>query len=106
MLAESGIVQPLTDETIQGFDLAIFSAGATTSKAQAPRFAAAGVIYYFTGFSGFTPTLLGKLNTFLEKIEGKSSNGLVKIMKLKVKTRYDNAELLDVGMTVSTWQAG
>lgn len=49
---------------------------------------------------------IDKLNTFLEKIEGKSSNGLVKIMKLKVKTRYDNPELLDVGMTVSTWQAG
>jgi aspartate-semialdehyde dehydrogenase len=25
-----GTIQPLTDETIQGFDLAIFSAGATT----------------------------------------------------------------------------
>ena len=30
--------------------------------------AAAGLIYYFTGFSGFTPTLLGKLNTFLELV--------------------------------------
>lgn len=49
---------------------------------------------------------IDKLNTFLEKIEGKTSSGLVKIMKLKVKTRYDNPELLDVGMTVSTWQAG
>lgn len=48
---------------------------------------------------------IDKLNTFLEKIEGKTSTGLVKIMKLKVKTRYDNAELLDVNMTVSTWQS-
>ncbi len=39
-----GVVQPLTDETIQGFDIAIFSAGGATSGAWAPRFAAAGAI--------------------------------------------------------------
>jgi aspartate-semialdehyde dehydrogenase len=39
-----GIVQPLTDETIQGFDLAIFSAGGATSGEWAPRFAAAGAV--------------------------------------------------------------
>ena len=39
-----GVVQPLTDETIQGFDLAIFSAGGSTSGEWAPRFAAAGAI--------------------------------------------------------------
>jgi aspartate-semialdehyde dehydrogenase len=38
------IVQPLTDETIQGFDLAIFSAGATTSGEWAPRFVDAGAV--------------------------------------------------------------
>src|SRR4029078_4107575 len=37
-----GTVQPLTDDTIQGFDLAIFSAGATTSGEWAPRFVEAG----------------------------------------------------------------
>ena len=37
-----GVVQPLTDETIQGFDLAIFSAGGATSGEWAPRFADAG----------------------------------------------------------------
>src|SRR4029453_11647634 len=31
-------------EAIQGFDIAIFSAGATTSRAWAPRFAAAGCV--------------------------------------------------------------
>ena len=46
--------------------------------------------------------LLGK---FLEKIESKSSRGLVKILKLKVTTRHDNPELLDVKMTVATWKA-
>ncbi|HZV74143.1 MAG TPA: aspartate-semialdehyde dehydrogenase [Conexibacter sp.] len=39
-----GVVQPLTDETIQGFDVAIFSAGGATSGEWAPRFADAGAI--------------------------------------------------------------
>jgi len=39
-----GVVQPLTEETIQGFDVAIFSAGGATSGEWAPRFAAAGAI--------------------------------------------------------------
>src|SRR6476646_12235586 len=38
------IVQPLNDETIQGFDLAIFSAGGATSGEWAPRFVEAGAI--------------------------------------------------------------
>jgi aspartate-semialdehyde dehydrogenase len=39
-----GTVQPLTGETIQGFDIAIFSAGATTSGEWAPRFVEAGCV--------------------------------------------------------------
>src|SRR5258708_36344391 len=38
------VVQPLTDETIQGFDLALFSAGGSTSGEWAPRFAEAGAV--------------------------------------------------------------
>lgn len=38
------IVQPLTDETIRGFDVAIFSAGGGTSREWSPRFAEAGAI--------------------------------------------------------------
>jgi aspartate-semialdehyde dehydrogenase len=38
------VVQALSEESIQGFDIAIFSAGATTSRAWAPRFAAAGCV--------------------------------------------------------------
>jgi aspartate-semialdehyde dehydrogenase len=38
------VVQPLTDETIQGFDLAIFSAGGSTSGEWAPRFVEAGAV--------------------------------------------------------------
>jgi aspartate-semialdehyde dehydrogenase len=43
-LEGAGIVQPLADDTIQGFDLAIFSAGGTTSGEWAPRFADAGAV--------------------------------------------------------------
>jgi aspartate-semialdehyde dehydrogenase len=38
------VVQPITDETIQGFDVAIFSAGGAISREWAPKFAAAGAI--------------------------------------------------------------
>jgi aspartate-semialdehyde dehydrogenase len=37
-------VQPLTEESIQGFDLALFSAGSGTSEEWAPRFADAGAV--------------------------------------------------------------
>jgi aspartate-semialdehyde dehydrogenase len=35
-------IQPLTDETVQGFDVALFSAGGSTSKAWAEKFVAGG----------------------------------------------------------------
>ena len=38
------VVQGLSEESIQGFDLALFSAGGATSGEWAPRFAAAGAI--------------------------------------------------------------
>jgi aspartate-semialdehyde dehydrogenase len=42
---ESGlVVQPLDDETIQGFDIAIFSAGAERSREWAPKFVEAGAV--------------------------------------------------------------
>jgi aspartate-semialdehyde dehydrogenase len=39
-----GTVQALTDETIQGFDLALFSAGGSTSGEWAPRFVETGAV--------------------------------------------------------------
>ena len=38
------VVQPLRDDTIAGFDLAIFSAGGATSGEWAPRFVGAGAV--------------------------------------------------------------
>jgi aspartate-semialdehyde dehydrogenase len=43
-LEDGSVVQPLADETIQGFDVALFSAGGSTSGEWAPRFAAAGAV--------------------------------------------------------------
>jgi aspartate-semialdehyde dehydrogenase len=43
-LEEGLVVRGLGDEAIQGFDLAIFSAGGSTSGEWAPRFAAAGAV--------------------------------------------------------------
>ncbi len=43
-LEGAGVVQPLDDETIAGFDLAIFSAGGATSGEWAPRFVEAGAV--------------------------------------------------------------
>jgi aspartate-semialdehyde dehydrogenase len=43
-LADGSIVQGLSEESIQGFDLALFSAGGSTSGEWAPRFAAAGAV--------------------------------------------------------------
>ena len=45
-----------------------------------------------------------KLDNLLEKIEGKRTDGVVKVTRLKVKTRFDNPELLESTMTVSTWK--
>jgi aspartate-semialdehyde dehydrogenase len=39
-----GVVQPLNGKTIQGFDLALFSAGGSTSGEWAPRFVGAGAV--------------------------------------------------------------
>lgn len=47
---------------------------------------------------------IDKLTSFLEAIESKSGEGLVKVTRLKTKTRFDNDQLLDVRITVSTWR--
>ncbi len=42
VLEDGSVVQALSEETIQGFDIALFSAGGSTSGEWAPLFAAAG----------------------------------------------------------------
>jgi hypothetical protein len=51
-------------------------------------------------FKGLSIT---KLNKILEKLEGGTNTGLVKVTKLKAKTSFSNPEDLDVTMTVCTY---
>ena len=53
----------------------------------------------------FKELSMDKLTTLLEKIEGRRADGVIKVTKLKAKTRFDNAELLEASLTVSTWKA-
>ncbi|MES2504045.1 MAG: hypothetical protein V4534_04120 [Myxococcota bacterium] len=46
-----------------------------------------------------------RLNAFLENVEDTTEGGLVKVTRLQVKTRFDQPDLLDVQMTVTTWKA-
>ena len=39
-----GTIQPLSDETVEGYDLALFSAGGGTSREWAERFVAGGAV--------------------------------------------------------------
>ncbi len=48
---------------------------------------------------------IDKLDTLLEKIEGRRSDGVVKVSKLRVKTRFDKPDMLEANFTVSTWKA-
>ena len=43
---------------------------------------------------------IDKLTSFLKSVESKEGEGLVKVTRLKTKTRFDNDQLLDVRMTV------
>lgn len=47
---------------------------------------------------------IDKLTSFLKSVESKEGKDLVKVTRLKTKTRFDNDQLLDVRMTVSTWR--
>ena len=45
---------------------------------------------------------IDRLHGFLEKLE--SGNRLVRVRRLKIKTRFDNAKRLDAVVTVGTWK--
>jgi aspartate-semialdehyde dehydrogenase len=108
---ESGlVVQPLTDETIQDVDLAIFSAGATVSREWAPRFAAAGSVV-IDNSSAFRrdpeiPLVVSEVNPdALEGHDGIIANPNCSTMQLMValKPIYDRAGI--ERLIVSTYQS-
>jgi aspartate-semialdehyde dehydrogenase len=104
------IVQPLTDETIQGFDLAIFSAGATTSGEWAPRFVDAGAVVVDNSSKWRrdpeVPLVVSEVNPdALEDHRGLIANPNCSTMQLMValKPIYDAAGI--ERLIVSTYQS-
>lgn len=53
----------------------------------------------------FTKLSIDKVTALLEAIETSESKELVKVTKLKVNKRFDEPDLLDLQMTVSTWKS-
>ncbi len=105
-----GTVQPLTDETIQGFDLAVFSAGATTSRAWAKKFAAAGCVVVDNSSAwrrdDDVPLVVAEVNPHaLERHHGLIANPNCSTMQLMVvlKPILDTAGI--ERLIVSTYQS-
>jgi len=105
-----GTVQPLTDETIQGFDLAIFSAGATTSGEWAPKFVEAGCVVVDNSSrwrrDDEIPLVVSEVNPHaLERHQGLVANPNCSTMQLMVALK----PILDTAgierLIVSTYQS-
>jgi aspartate-semialdehyde dehydrogenase len=104
------VVQPLSDETIQGFDLAIFSAGGATSGEWAPRFVEAGAIVVDNSskwrMNDDVPLVVSEVNP--EALDG--HNGIIANpncstmqMVVALKPLYDAAGI--ERLVISTYQA-
>ena len=109
-LAGVGTVQPLTDETIQGFDLALFSAGGSTSGEWAPRFVATGAVVVDNSskwrMSDDVPLVVSEVNPeALAAHHGIVANPNCSTMQMVValKPIYDAAGI--ERLVISTYQA-
>jgi aspartate-semialdehyde dehydrogenase len=104
------IVQPLTGETIQGFDLALFSAGGATSGEWAPRFVDAGAVVVDNSSKWRTnpdvPLVVAEVNPeALDSHQGLIANPNCSTMQLMValKPIHDRAGI--ERLIVSTYQS-
>jgi aspartate-semialdehyde dehydrogenase len=109
-LPDGSVVQPLRDDTIQGFDLAVFSAGATTSGAWAPKFVEAGCVVVDNSSRWRTdeevPLVVAEVNPHaLERHRGLVANPNCSTMQLMVVLK----PILDTAgverLIVSTYQS-
>jgi aspartate-semialdehyde dehydrogenase len=105
-----GVVRPLNDETIQGFDLALFSAGGSTSGEWAPRFVQAGAIVVDNSskwrMSEDVPLVVAEVNPeALSAHQGIVANPNCSTMQMVValKPIYDAAGI--ERLVISTYQA-
>ena len=104
-----GTIQPLSDETIQGFDIAIFSAGATTSRAWAPRFVDAGatVVDNSSAFrqQDDVPLVVAEVNPeALDAHQGIIANPNCSTMELMLPAKAIHAAAGIERLIVSTYQ--
>lgn len=105
-----GTIQPLTDETIQGFDLALFSAGGATSKEWAPKFVEAGAVVVDNS-SAFRrdpeiPLVVSEVNPeALEDHKGLIANPNCSTMQLMVALKPIHEAVGIDRLNVSTYQS-
>src|SRR6185437_8729607 len=105
-----GIAQPLTEDTIQGFDLAIFSAGGSTSGEWAPRFAEAGAVVVDNSsrwrMNDEVPLVVAEVNPdALETHRGIVANPNCSTMQMVVALKPLHDEAGIERLVVSTYQA-
>ncbi len=105
-----GAIQPLSEETIQGFDLAIFSAGGAVSGEWAPRFVAAGATVIdnssYWRMHDEVPLVVSEVNPeALERHQGIIANPNCSTMQMVValKPLYDAAGI--ERLVIATYQA-
>ena len=103
-------VRVLSDESIQGFDIAIFSAGGSTSREWSPRFAAAGAVVVDNSSAwrmhDDVPLVVTEVNAdALERHRGIVANPNCSTMQMVValKPLHDEAGL--DRLVISTYQA-
>jgi aspartate-semialdehyde dehydrogenase len=110
MLEDGSVVQTLREDTIQGFDLAIFSAGATISGEWGPRFVEAGCVVVDNSsrwrMTEEVPLVVSEVNPeALERHRGLVANPNCSTMQLMVVLK----PILDVAgierLIVSTYQS-
>lgn len=104
------VVRPLTDETIQGFDLALFSAGGSTSGEWAPRFVAAGATVVDNSsrwrMNEDVPLVVSEVNPdALERHRGIIANPNCSTMQMVVALRPLHDESPIERLVVCTYQA-
>ncbi len=105
-----GIVQPLTEETIQGFDLALFSAGGSTSGEWAPRFARAGAVVVDNSskwrMSEDVPLVVAEVNPeALASHKGIVANPNCSTMQMVVALKPIHDAAVIERLVISTYQA-
>jgi aspartate-semialdehyde dehydrogenase len=105
-----GVVQPLTDDTIQGFDLALFSAGGETSGEWAPRFVEAGAVVVDNSskwrMDEDVPLVVAEVNPrALEDHHGIVANPNCSTMQMVVALKPIHDEAGIERLVISTYQA-